>query len=296
MTIVIGLAPGERGDGAARVGAMLAEAGGEDLLVVAVAPKPWPPTGPPGEEFRAAQDKITAQSLDRARAIIRDKVPVTCVVEPARSVATGLIQVAEKHDASMIVLGSSGRGVIGVVSLGGVAERILHSLDIPICFAPAGYSGTPNARLTRVTVGFARGDHDSGLLAAAVGRAEELGLRVRVACFAVRPATAQIGSIEKTAEDLVIGEWADKVRLDIDRSLRSAGYNPNRVETVIGPGASWGDAIAAIKWDPGDLLVIGASTSAVSRFFLGSHASKIVRNSSVPVMILARTPTTLDGG
>ena len=123
MTIVIGLAPGVRGDGAARVGAMLAAAGREDLLVVVVAPKPWPSTGPPGDEFRAAQDKITAQSLDRARAIIRDQVPVTCVVEPARSVATGLIQVAEKHGASLIVLGSSARGVIGVVSLGGVAEE-----------------------------------------------------------------------------------------------------------------------------------------------------------------------------
>jgi nucleotide-binding universal stress UspA family protein len=125
------------------------------------------------------------------------------------------------------------------------------------------------------------------LLASAAARADELHLRVRVACFAVRPAIAH-GTIEKSAEGLVVGEWADKVRFDINHSLRSTGFDPNRAETVIGTGLSWGDAIAAIKWDPGDLLVIGASASAVSRFFLGSHASKIVRNSPVPVMILAR--------
>ena len=288
MTIVTGIAPGDRGNAAARLGAMLAAASGEDLLVVAVAPIPWPSTAPLDDEFRAAQDRITNQALDRARALIEDRVPVTYVIEPARSVASGLIQVAQKHDASMIVLGSSARGVMGVVSLGGVAERILHSLDVPICFAPAGFGDRPAARLTRVTVGFGRADHDSGLLAAAAGRAKELGLRLRVACFAVRPATAQIGSIETSAENLIVGEWVDKVRLDIARSLQSGGYNPVRVDTVIGPGASWGGAIAGVQWDPGDLLVIGASTSAVSRFFLGSHASKIVRNSPVPVMIVAR--------
>jgi nucleotide-binding universal stress UspA family protein len=287
MTIVIGLPPHERGDAAARIGVMLAAAGGEDLLVVVVAPNPWPSTAPLDDEYRAAQEKIVNQSLDRAREIIKDQVPVTYIVESARSVATGLIQVAQKHDASTIVLGSSARGVAGVVSLGGVAERILHSLDIPICFAPAGYSGTSNARLTRITVGFGRADHDSGLLASAAARADELHLRVRVACFAVRPAIAH-GTIEKSAEGLVVGEWADKVRFDINHSLRSTGFDPNRAETVIGTGLSWGDAIAAIKWDPGDLLIIGASASAVSRFFLGSHASKIVRNSPVPVMILAR--------
>lgn len=289
MTIVIGLAPGERGDAAARLGAMLAAAGGEDLLVVVVAPVPWPSTGRLDDEFRAAQDRITRQSVDRARSIIQDRVPVTYHVESARSVATGLIQVAQRHRASLVVLGSSARGMTGLVSLGGVAERILHSSDIPVCFAPAGYGRTPAPRLTRVTVGFGRADHDSGLLTAAAARADELHLRLRVACFAVRPPIAQAGSIEPRAEDLVVGEWADKVRADIARSIRSAGHDPARVETVIGGGATWAGAITGVRWDAGDLLVIGASTSAVSRFFLGSHASKIVRNSPVPVMIVART-------
>lgn len=296
MTIVVGLATGGRGDAAARLGAMLAAAGGEDLLVVVVAPVPWPSTGPVDAEFRAAQDKIVGESIDRAKSIIQERVPVEYHVETARSVATGLIRVAQQRRASMVVLGSSARGLIGVVSLGGVAERILHSSDIPICFAPAGYGRATSARLTRVTVGFGRADHDSGLLTAAAERADTLHLRLRVACFAVRPPIAQAGSIEPTAEVLVVGEWAEQVRADIDRSIRSAGDNPARVETVIGAGATWSGAITGVRWDAGDLLVIGASTSAVSRFFLGSHASKIVRNSPVPVMIVARTRTPAVAG
>lgn len=288
MTIVIGLAPGERGDAAARLGLMLAAAGDDDLLVVAVESTPWPATTPIDAEFRAAQAAATRQSLDRARGIIGDRVPVDYRVEPARSVASGLLAVAQRAAASMIVLGSSARGAVGLVSLGGVAERILHSLDAPICFAPAGLRTTPGARLGRITVGFGRADHDSDLLAAAAARAERLGLRLRIACFAVRPPTAQAGSIDRGAEDLVVGEWAARLRSDIDRALRSAGRHPDQVPTVIGAGSTWSDAIAGIAWEPSDLLVIGASTSAVSRFLLGSHASKIVRNAPVPVMIVAR--------
>src|SRR3954467_2528569 len=150
----------------------------------------------------------------------------------------------------------AGGGGVGRVSLGGVAERILHSSDTPICFAPAGFDGSPSTRLTRITVGFGRADHDSGLLSAAAARAAELGGRLRVACFAVRPGMAQGWSIEDSAEDLVVGEWAESVKADIHRALRAASFDPVRVETVIGPGDSWDSAIAAVAWDPGDLLVI----------------------------------------
>jgi nucleotide-binding universal stress UspA family protein len=37
------------------------------------------------------------------------------------------------------------------------------------------------------------------------------------------------------------------------------------------------------------VLAVGTSSSAVSRFFLGSHASKIVRNAPVPVFLLPRS-------
>jgi nucleotide-binding universal stress UspA family protein len=288
MTIVIGLAPGDRGDAAVRLGVMLANASAEDLLVAAVAPTPWP-ANPQDEEFRQVQEDLATKALDRARAIVASQIPAGYVAHSARSVATGLTEVVQQNGASVVVLGSSARGVVGLVSLGGVAERMLHSVETPVCIAPAGFDGHPAARLTRVTVGFGRADSDSDLLGAAAVRADALGLRLRVACFAARPSTAQGGSIEQSVESLVVGEWADQLRSDIATSLTAAGHDPARVETVIGSGGSLGEAVGDVTWDPGDLLVIGASTSSVSRFFLGSHASKIVRSSPVPVLVLARS-------
>jgi nucleotide-binding universal stress UspA family protein len=288
MTIVVGLAPGERGYAAARLGVLLANAWGEDLLIAAVAPTPWP-ANPQDEEFQVTQEQLAKLALDRARDVVPPGIPASYVVHNARSVATGLIEITQQRETSFVVLGSSARGVLGLVSLGGVAERILHSLETPVCIAPAGFDSHPPARLTRVTVGFGRVDHDSGLLDAAAVRVDKLGLRLRVACFAARPPTAVGGSIETSAETLVVDEWADHLRSDIAKALRKAGFDPARVETVIGRGATLGDAVSTVDWDPGDLLVIGASSSAVSRFFLGSHASKIVRSSPVPVLVVARS-------
>ncbi|HEY0237235.1 MAG TPA: universal stress protein [Friedmanniella sp.] len=288
MTIVIGLAPGERGDAAARLGVMLSNASGEDLLVAAVTPTPWPPN-PQDEEFRDTQEGLANEALARASKVIASGIPAGYEVHSARSVATGLAEVVQAHRASAVVLGSSARGVVGLVSLGGVAERLLHSLETPVCIAPAGFDSRPPARLTRVTVGFGRADHDSGLLEAAARRAGDLGLRLRVVCFAVRPSTAAGGSIEQSADALVVEEWSERLRAEIGRSLRSAGHDPARVEVVVGSGGTLADAVRAVDWDPGDLLVIGASTSSVSRFFLGSHASKIVRSSPAPVLVLARS-------
>ena len=60
---------------------------------------------------------------------------------------------------------------------------------------------------------------------------------------------------------------------------------------MVGQGGSWGDAIGAVPWTVGDVLAVGASSSAISSFLLGSHASKIVRNSPVPVYLVPRSLT-----
>lgn len=289
MPILVSLAPGERGESVAHLGAMLARSSGLDLLVVAVTPRPWPPN-PFGadEEFAALQEKTAYEALARARDIIGPDVSCEYRVEPARSVSSGILGMAESRSASLVVLGSSSGGITGLVSLGGVAGRLLHSADVPICFAPDSFTAPVAARVKRVTVGFGRGDRDSDLLHGVAREAGQLGVPLRAACFAVRAPTALKGSIEGHAEQLVVGEWAEKLRMDIGLAVVGAGLDPTLVDIVVAEGGSWGEAVTAVAWAPGDLLAIGASTSAVSRFFLGSHASKIVRSSPVPVLIVGR--------
>ena len=58
---------------------------------------------------------------------------------------------------------------------------------------------------------------------------------------------------------------------------------------MIGHGADWDEAFESVEWEPGDVLVIGSSeTGPVARVFLGSRATKIVRHTPVPVIVVPR--------
>lgn len=291
MTILIGLAPGERGTAALHLGAMLARSRHDDVVVAAVVPTPWPPNPYRGDaEYLTYVERTTEESLDRARATLADSVPADFVLHRARSVSSGLLEVAREREVALVSLGSSSSGLLGLVSLGGVAERILHSSDISVSLAPSGFTAGATATVERVTVAFGRADHDSELLTRAATTAREIGASMRVACFAVRPMSAAAGGVEASAEDLVVDAWAKNLESDIARTLGpvSDGAVATRVDTVVGSGGSWAEALADVGWSPTEVLVVGVSSSSVSRLFLGSHASKIVRNAGVPVMLLPR--------
>jgi nucleotide-binding universal stress UspA family protein len=291
MTTVIGLAPDHRGAAAVQLGSMLARSLSDDVVVVTVVPAPWPPRPHAVDAaFLALQEKAAQEALAAARTQIGPDLSVELVTHQARSISSGLIDVARDRQATGVALGSPATGVFGRVSLGGVAERILHSADIPVTLAPQGFdTGTPDARISRITVAFGRADKDSDLLVTAAAVAARIGAGLRVACFAVRPMTAAAGSIEPAAEDLVVAEWVAGLESDVRQALLAGdSAAATRVDVVVGQAGTWADALAAVPWDRGEVLAVGTSSSAVSRFFLGSHASKIVRNSPVPVCLWPR--------
>ena len=290
MTIVIGLAPNERGAAAVHLGSMLARSTQDDLVVVTVVPTPWPPNPyRPDGEYLAYQENAAEEALAVARSQIGPDLSVELVAHHARSISTGLLEIARDRNAVLVALGSSARGVLGSVSLGGVAERILHSTDIPVTLAPMGFgAGTANAQVSRITVAFGRADRDSDLLLTAASVAKDIGASLRAVCFAVRPLTAATGSIEPQVEDIVVREWAHQLEADVRQAL-GADAVASDLDFVVGQGGSWADAIADVSWSDGEVLAVGTSSSAISRFFLGSHASKIVRTSPVPVFLMPRT-------
>jgi nucleotide-binding universal stress UspA family protein len=288
MTILIALAPGERGASALDLGAVLARSSGEDLAVVTVVPTPWPPSPyRVDEEFLALQEEAAQAVIASARERLGADLDVEYVVRHDRSVPAGLLEVATQVGAVQIVLGSSASGGYGRVSLGGVADRLLHSSDVPVALAPAGFVARAQTRVRRVSVAFGRADGDSGLLRTAAAVADRIGAQLRVVCFAVRPVNVFSGSVPVGADALIAEEWLRLLDTDISRAL-GEGSVATRVETVVGQGDSWPAALASVPWAEGDVLAIGTSSSAISRFFLGSHASKIVRSSPVPVVLTPR--------
>jgi nucleotide-binding universal stress UspA family protein len=297
MTILIGLAPGQRDDASVHLGCMLARSSSEDVAVISVVPAPWPPDPYGGDkEYLAYQEDLAEQTLRRARAHLDGKVPgAEYLVRRAESVPGGLLDMIASGRFSSVVVGSSSMGLLGRVMLGGAAERILHSAELPIVVAPRGYHEGRAAKVTRVSVAFGRADHDSRLVARAASMAGLFHTPLRVVCFAVRPMAALVGAVEERAEQLVTKEWRQRLEEDIAAALasgpdgESAGDRPpSPVGLVLGHGSSWAEALHDVPWTDGDLLVVGITSGPLGRFFLGSHAAKIVRNSPVPVVLLSR--------
>jgi nucleotide-binding universal stress UspA family protein len=300
MTILIGLAPGQKDDAAVHLGGMLARSTGEGVIVLAVVPAPWPPDPYQADkEYLAHLASRADKALIRAQAYLGDSIPgVERLLLRAESVAAGLLQVIEERQVSSVALGSSSIGLLGRVMLGGVAERILHATDLPVVVAPRAFHQGRAGRVSRVSVAFGRADHDGALMSRAAASAQGMAAPLRVVCFAVRPMAEYVGAMEPGNEQLVVGEWVKRLEDDIATALAAATRpseqvggqtaTKTRVETVLGQGGSWAEAMSDVAWSAGEILVVGTSTGPLSRFFLGSHAAKIVRNSPVPVMLLPR--------
>src|SRR3712207_7999955 len=61
------------------------------------------------------------------------------------------------------------------------------------------------------------------------------------------------------------------------------------VEAGVVSGRDWEDALDALPWEEGEVLVVGSSRlGPVARVFLGSSSTKIVRSSPVPVVVIPR--------
>ena len=113
MTIVVGIAPDGRGKAALHLAAMLARSARRRARRCARSSRePWPP-GPArvDAEYRAHLERTASEALDEARERLAADVAATTVVQHARSAPAGLLEVAEEHDAALIVVGlvSDGR-------------------------------------------------------------------------------------------------------------------------------------------------------------------------------------------
>jgi nucleotide-binding universal stress UspA family protein len=291
MTMVVGFAPDGRGHAVLHLAAMLARSGEEDLVACAVVPTQWPPSPAKVDaEYQAYLDGVAENALNRAGARLPDDIPARYEVEHARSAPAGLLDVAERVGASLIIVGSAADGGTGLVSLGSVSSRLLHSSPIPVVVAPRGFRAPPDARVERVTAAF--GGSEDDLVVAAAGVAARVGASLRIASFAVRPRPPYTAGVGREADDAMTRQWVEEIGAAARAALeevRDLPSVPRDCEAVVGHGEDWGEALEDVEWGPGDVLVVGSSSiGPLARVFLGSRATKIVRHSPVPVAVVPR--------
>lgn len=278
MTFVVGFAPDATGHAVLHLAAMLARSAGEDLLVVAIVPSPWAP-GPArvDAEYQAELAQVAQLALEQARSRLPGDAAARFEVHHARSAPGGLLDVAERASASLIVLGSALHGAHGQVSLGSVSDQLVHSSPIPVALAPRGFRCRSRGPVRRVTAAYGGGD--DALVMAADEVAARVGASLRVASFAVRPRAPIQAGVGGSAEDAVIAQWERDVRASLGDH-----------DVVVGRGATWEEALDDVEWAEGDVLVVGSSSlGPVARVFLGSRSSKIVRHSPVPVVVVPQS-------
>ena len=294
MTVLAGCGVKESGASSLALAAMLARSSGQDVLVAVVVPAPWPPVPERVDaEYRGYLTRRGEETLEQARRWMPDDVSATFVLHPAASVPAGLLELGRHHEVSALVLGSAESGGLGHVALGSIAQRVVHGCDVPVAFAPDGFRPAPLARVGRVTAAFGGVAHDRDVVVAAARYAAATSAAFRIASFSVRPRMVFASTMAGSGEDLVVDQWLARTRQVLSEQLdevRTLPDVPAPLEVLIGDGHDWREAIGHGDWTEDDLLVIGSGSSGpLASVYLGARASKILRNTPAPVVLLPRS-------
>jgi nucleotide-binding universal stress UspA family protein len=292
MKALVAYRDADDGPEALTLGATLRESTGADLVVVAVLP---PTSEHPGIarvdlEYRTWLDKVAEGARERAAAYLSPDDPSKLDFRriTSTSVAAGLVEAAGELDADVLVLGSARLATKKSFLVGSVGERLLHSSPVPLMLAPDGYERDPGDTFGNLTCAYAGTDRSREALAAACDLAVRYEVELRVATFVPRAEPMYPPEVGLDAEDMVSAQWAEQaVALHDDAREFCAAHGVPDVATVVGRGSGWSGALHSIPWGEHDVLVFGSSRlGQVARVFLGSTASKIMRYSPVPVLVV----------
>ena len=292
MSIVVAYTAQDSGTSALELASVLSRSTDEPLVVAVVVTTPHAAGAP---EFVDGDYlgplKAWGQSvLDQAKVSLPAGISAKFEVRVASSIPAGLLDVAADVDASALVLGSSSKAPLGRISFGSVTDRLAHTASLPVLLAPRGYHPAPGSHIRRVSIGLGGSAGVAHVAALGAQVAQAAGAKLRAVSFAVRPPKRVYGSVEESADDLVVEQWVERTKQALRAEVGDG--DPALAERlsqtlIVGEGVSWGKAIANVEWREGDLLVIGPSASApAARLFLGSRASKIVRSAPVPVFMM----------
>ncbi len=280
MRYVVGYSANARGGDAVNLAVALARRQGATLDLVMVMPLDSPYNGvyPPEAGYGDILAKQVSEWLDEALALIPDDVQAQAHIRRGESEAEALIAAAEELGAVLLVIGASSTGLFKRFSIGSVAGALLHASTIPVVLAPSGYSRTkPITRLT-CALGTRAGAEDVLQTGIAMARRRNLPLRL-VSLVALGPGDSEATVHDAEAHLRAVAEASQGVEVD----------ELDKLDIVVGHGRTIEDAVDALDWKKGELLLIGSSRLAQNKsIFLGATANRILRALPVPMIVVPR--------
>jgi nucleotide-binding universal stress UspA family protein len=283
--IVVGVDGSDGGRDALALAALLQRVGGGELIAVHVYSLSRT-VDPASAQWLGA---TLAQNLLRSelsRAGVRARRAVVMENSPARA----LHNIADRHEAQLIVVGASHLTGVDRVLAGDDATSTLHGAPCAVAVAPRGFAQS-GGDLRLVGVGLDGSPEARCALALARRIARRAGAGVR-ATTVVRPARP---SGPFPAWEPARPVYEDRARQSgtqlLDRILTSADGD---VATDVAVGKAW-DQLAWRSADV-DLLVLGArSLGPARRLLLGSTSTKLVRRTRCPLLVVPRGARTTAG-
>lgn len=291
MTVVVGYLAGKGGASALHLAVGAARTLNTSLAVATVVPRPWLNPSPAriDAEYAEYAAQLAASSAEQARqhvSALDDRLDVSFHKFAHRSVSGGLLEAVHELGAEVLVLGSASDGQLGQVVAGSTADRLLHSCPVPLAISPRGYRRPKSGALARITCAYPGSPEAVAVVRQVTDLSRRLDTPLRVVTFAVRGRNMYPPTVGLHAEDAILQEWTKQAQQALTR-LKDEKVIGDDIELQVVTGNDWSDALDAIDWLEGEILAIGTSPGgAVARVFLGSHGSKILRHSPVPVLVL----------
>jgi nucleotide-binding universal stress UspA family protein len=273
------------------LGRMLARTGDVTLTMCVVVPRTWDYPSPArvDAEYAAFLNQYAEDAIAEAREFLGDSVQAEYTTSSASSASEGLIATATEAGAALIALGSARHGPVGRSTVGGIANEMLHISPVPVAMSPRGYRPSSGARLRRVTCAFSGSTQSRSAFDAAVQLSRRHAVPLRLTTIVIRDRQMYPSQVGYDAERLVVEQWRAQAREAQEKALATLP-NDVSVETDILDGRNWEDALNSLPWEDGEMLVVGSSRlGPVAKVFLGSSATKIIRSSPVPVLVVPRS-------
>jgi nucleotide-binding universal stress UspA family protein len=248
------------------------------------------PSRASNEAFREYLRSDAQSLLDAAAASSEGVVTATdAIADP--SPARALHALADKRDAALVVVGSTGRGAVGRVVPGSTGERLLHGSPCPVAIVPRGYADAGPIR--SIGVGHDGSDESDAALAAACDLARQYDATLRVirvfdATRVGTPALMTMPGWESMRDD-----HEARQRESLDHTVATLPADLS-VESAFIQGTAGTDLSS--ESEHVDVMVVGSrGYGPRAAVLLGGVTHTLIRTAACPVIVLPRGSRGLDG-
>ena len=217
---------------------------------------------------------------------VRDEVGVDAHLRwrIAGSVGRGLHELCEEPKADLLVVGSSRRGLLGRVLIGGDTRGALNGSPCAIAIAPTNYAHEP-AAMREIGVGYNGSPESEDALYLA--RRLAAGTNAKLSAF-------EAVSLSASSFDAGVLPLSDTVHALVNEAR-------DRITALGGveSHAAYGDAAEELALYSAslDLLIVGSrGYGPLGRLIHGSTSKKLAHMARCPLLVLPRTARVIEAG